>query len=55
MSAAQNGNRVVGWLKLASPAGFYPVAGRMQPWFWLAAVVRLAGSLWAQSPRSLKR
>jgi heme exporter protein C len=32
------------WFKYASPASFYPVAGRMIPWFaWLAAILAAAG------------
>ena len=37
---------VVHWFKFASPSSFYPLAGKMQPWFWaLAAVFGVAG-LW---------
>ena len=33
-----------GWFKYASPQAFYPVAGRLIPWFaWLAAVLGAAG------------
>lgn len=39
-------NRVVNWFKLASPASFYPIAGKMQPWFWLAAAVFGVAGLW---------
>ncbi len=39
-------NRVINWFKFASPASFYPVAGKLVPLFWiLAAVFGLAG-LW---------
>jgi heme exporter protein C len=39
-------NRFINWFKLASPANFYPVAGRMIPVFWtLAAIFGIAG-LW---------
>ena len=32
------------WFKYASPATFYPVAGRMIPWFaWPAAVLAAIG------------
>jgi heme exporter protein C len=34
------------WYKFSAPAAFYPLAGRLIPWFWgLAAVFGLAG-LW---------
>ena len=37
---------VIHWFKFASPSSFYPLAGKMQPWFWaLAAVFGIAG-LW---------
>jgi heme exporter protein C len=39
-------NRIINWFKFASPQSFYPLAGRMIPWFWaLAAVFGIAG-LW---------
>ena len=39
-------NRVINWFKFASPLSFYPLAGRMIPWFWaLFAVFGLSG-LW---------
>lgn len=35
------------WYKYASPAAFYPLAGRMVPWFaWLAAVCIVASLYW---------
>ena len=37
-------NRLIHWFKYASPQNFYPIAGRLIPWFWaLAAVFGLAG------------
>lgn len=33
------------WLKFASPAAFYPIAGRLIPWFAGAAVILVAFSL----------
>jgi heme exporter protein C len=34
------------WWRFASPAAFYPLAGRLMPWFvWAAALLTLAG-LW---------
>jgi heme exporter protein C len=39
-------NRLINWFRFASPLSFYPVAGRMMPWFWLLfAVLGIAG-LW---------
>jgi heme exporter protein C len=32
-------NRLINWFKFSSPATFYPLAGRMIPWFAAAAVV----------------
>ncbi len=31
--------QVIHWFKFASPASFYPLAGRMIPWFFAAAVI----------------
>ena len=37
-------NKPINWFKFASPQAFYPLAGKMIPWFWaLAAVFGLAG------------
>jgi len=39
-------NRLINWFKFASPQSFYPLAGRMVPWFWaLTALFGIAG-LW---------
>jgi heme exporter protein C len=39
-------NAVIHWFRYASPQSFYPLAGRMAPWFaWLAALSGAAG-LW---------
>jgi len=36
--------RLINWFKFASPQAFYPLAGKMIPWFWaLAAVFGIAG------------
>ena len=32
-------NRSINWFKFASPQAFYPLAGRMIPWFWAAAAL----------------
>lgn len=34
------------WSRFASPASFYPVAGKLVPWFWLLAVLLGAAGLW---------
>jgi heme exporter protein C len=39
-------NKIINWFKYASPQSFYPLAGKMIPWFWtLAAIFGVAG-LW---------
>ena len=39
-------NKLIHWFKYASPQSFYPLAGKMIPWFWaLTAVFGVAG-LW---------
>ena len=39
-------NRALNWFRLSSPSTFYPVAGKMIPWFWgLSIIFGLAG-LW---------
>jgi len=41
-----NSNKIIHWFKYASPQSFYPLAGKLIPWFWaLAAVFGVAG-LW---------
>ncbi len=32
-------NRLINWYRFASPQAFYPLAGRMIPWFWVLAAV----------------
>ncbi|HEY5762672.1 MAG TPA: heme ABC transporter permease CcmC [Rhodocyclaceae bacterium] len=37
-------NRLLNWFKFASPQSFYPLAGKMIPWFWaLTAVLGISG------------
>ncbi|QKS28979.1 MAG: Heme exporter protein C [Accumulibacter sp.] len=37
-------NKLINWFRYASPQTFYPLAGRMIPWFWgLAAIFGVAG------------
>ena len=39
-------NRIVHWFKYASPQSFYPLAGRMIPWFWGLAALFFVAGLW---------
>ncbi|MGE5386069.1 MAG: heme ABC transporter permease CcmC [Betaproteobacteria bacterium] len=39
-------NRLINWFKFSSPVTFYPLAGRMIPWFAALAVIFGAASLW---------
>ncbi|MBV2234958.1 MAG: heme ABC transporter permease CcmC [Sterolibacterium sp.] len=39
-------NRLIHWFKYASPQSFYPLAGRMIPWFAALAVVFACAGLW---------
>lgn len=32
-------SRIINWFKYASPQSFYPLAGRMIPWFWALAAI----------------
>lgn len=44
------------WFKFASPASFYPLAGRLIPWFWVSsALLLLLGLYWGffQTPDQL--
>lgn len=37
----------INWFKYASPASFYPLAGKSIPWFlWIAALLSVAGLYW---------
>jgi len=37
----------INWFKYSSPATFYPLAGKLVPWFaWLTAILTLAGLYW---------
>lgn len=40
------GSHMDRWFRLATPSNFYPVAGRMLPWFWLLAGLFGAAGLW---------
>jgi heme exporter protein C len=37
---------LINWFKFASPVSFYPLAGRLIPYFTAAAVILLAAGLW---------
>ena len=38
------GKRIINWYRFASPQAFYPLAGKMIPWFWaLTAVLGIVG------------
>ncbi|MCP4127891.1 MAG: heme ABC transporter permease [Gammaproteobacteria bacterium] len=39
-------SRIVNWFKFSSPATFYPLAGRMIPWFTAVAVILLGVGLY---------
>jgi heme exporter protein C len=39
-------NKIVHWFKYASPQSFYPLAGRMVPWFVALAVLLGIAGLW---------
>jgi heme exporter protein C len=39
-------NRLINWFKYASPQSFYPLAGKMIPWFAALAVVFGVAGLW---------
>jgi len=39
-------SRIVNWFKFSSPATFYPLAGRLIPWFTVAAVILLGAGLY---------
>jgi heme exporter protein C len=39
-------NRIVNWFKFSSPATFYPLAGKMIPWFGWAAAILIAVGLY---------
>ncbi len=39
-------NKLINWFKYASPQSFYPLAGKMIPWFWGLAALFTAAGLW---------
>jgi len=48
MSQANNfsNNRLVNWFKLSSPSTFYPVAGKLIPFFWALTFIFGIAGLW---------
>ena len=39
-------NKLIHWFKYASPQSFYPLAGKMIPWFWALTIVFGVAGLW---------
>ena len=39
-------NRLINWFKFASPQSFYPLAGKMIPWFWALTALFGGVGLW---------
>jgi heme exporter protein C len=39
-------HRLINWFKFSSPVTFYPVAGKLIPWFWALAALFGAAGLW---------
>ncbi len=39
-------NRIVNWFKFSSPATFYPLAGKLIPFFWVLAIIFGIAGLW---------
>ncbi|MDD5175999.1 MAG: heme ABC transporter permease CcmC [Sterolibacterium sp.] len=39
-------NKIIHWFKFGSPQTFYPLAGKMVPWFWALAAIFLVVGLW---------
>ncbi|MDX9706885.1 MAG: heme ABC transporter permease, partial [Azospira sp.] len=39
-------NRLINWFKYASPQSFYPLAGKMIPWFVAAGTLLALAGLW---------
>ncbi|MFA7282467.1 MAG: heme ABC transporter permease CcmC [Sterolibacterium sp.] len=39
-------NKIIHWFKFGSPQSFYPLAGKMIPWFWALAAIFCAAGLW---------
>ena len=39
-------NQLVNWFKFSSPATFYPLAGKLIPFFWVLAIIFSIAGLW---------
>ena len=39
-------NGLINWFRYASPQSFYPLAGKMIPWFWALALLFTVAGLW---------
>jgi len=39
-------NRVIHWFKFSSPATFYPLAGKLTPFFWVLAIIFGIAGFW---------
>ena len=39
-------SRLINWFRFGSPQSFYPLAGRLVPWFTAIAVLTGAAGLW---------
>jgi heme exporter protein C len=39
-------NKIIHWFKYASPQSFYPLAGKMIPWFWALTAIFTVAGLW---------
>jgi heme exporter protein C len=39
-------NKIIHWFKFGSPQSFYPLAGKMIPWFWALAAIFCVAGLW---------
>jgi len=39
-------SRLINWFRFSSPATFYPLAGRLIPWFWAIALVLMGVGLY---------
>ena len=44
--STNSSNRVIHWFKFSSPAMFYPLAGKLIPFFWVLAVLFGIAGLW---------
>ncbi|MBU3614158.1 cytochrome c biogenesis protein CcsA [Polynucleobacter sp. Latsch14-2] len=45
-SRSGHSNQLVNWFKFSSPATFYPLAGKLIPFFWVLAIIFGIAGLW---------